>query len=266
MHLHIAYHDRAAPNEANTQWLFSNGAIKLKSNPTLCMTGPTGHTAGPTQLTIEPCEEGNPGQSFYFHNETFYPTTLVSQGSYSIGLPKLSATGSTWPGDAVYAFHAMGSWITPCNPLNEAQLITFNQVNGSAGLIQSPQGLCLSGKCLTEKIGCAPVPFVDCDATDTNQLFLFNSTHQSIQHQDSEMCLSLLSGFVSCDLLSRLSPHSTCSSRSLRSPTAPMCTAPRGISSRTALCPTPCQAGVSPATCPRRLPPWLSSTSLAMAS
>jgi hypothetical protein len=104
VHIRVACHDRAAPNEANTQWLFSNGAIKLKSNPTLCMTGPTGHTAGPTQLTIEPCEEGNPGQSFFFHNETFYPTTLVSQGSYTIGLPKLSATGSTWPGDGVYAF------------------------------------------------------------------------------------------------------------------------------------------------------------------
>jgi hypothetical protein len=185
-----------APNQANTQWQFGDGKIRLTSNPALCMTGPTKPTVGPHQFTVELCDDSNPGQSFYFHNETVYPTTIVSQGSYSLGLVQFSFTGSSWPGDGIFAFHSSGAWVTPCDVTNAAQQLTFLGFNDTAGVIQTPQGLCLSGKCITEKLGCLPVPFVACDESDSDQLFLHNKTTNAFIHPGSNLCLGLLSGLV----------------------------------------------------------------------
>ena len=86
-----------APNQANTQWLFVDGTLRLQSNPQLCMTGIDAAHHGlfvSAPVTVESCQTGNPAQQFQFSNMTsFYPYAFLSQGAYVFGpVAQVSAT------------------------------------------------------------------------------------------------------------------------------------------------------------------------------
>jgi hypothetical protein len=199
--------------------VFANdGSIRIKGNPSLCFAGPREYKEGYHQLTIEACVAGDPFQSFYFRNESFYPTALMSQGANYI----TNLFNQLNVGTPIVAISSFGAWISPCDTRNVAQNITFTAgSSGGPGLLQSSQNLCLSGKCeILDELGCAPVKVVPCDPSDASQLYQYSESKQVFVSEDSGLCLGVLEGTV---CLSRASYHRilcSCSAKRSRSSTA----------------------------------------------
>ena len=154
------------------------------------MTGPSHMVLGPVKMQVSTCEAGSPFQQFYFYNESFYPSTLVSQGAYSLQL-LLSENAMEIP---IVAIHPFGGGITMCDSNNLAQNIAFNGTADAPGLLRTPQNLCLSGKCDDKVLGCTPLHVVECNAQDPDQLFLYVSSNGSFVNANNQMCLGLLAG------------------------------------------------------------------------
>ena len=68
--------------------------------------------------------------------------------------------------------------------------------------MQTPQGICISGRCDDHVLGCAPLHVAQCDASDADQLFYYFRNNGSLVGAKNHLCLGLLAGIV-CNVLSR---------------------------------------------------------------
>ena len=182
---------RLAPNQANSQWNLSNGTISLISNPSLCMTGPTNPTAQPYAVTVELCTPGNPAQQFTYQGDSQYPFMSVFQGTYALG----SNGGGEFPGTQMYLYPStVGTGIQSCDSGNTAEQFTFTGSGSTAGLLKNSDGQCVYGYCTDLSNGCAPMPFVPCNQSDSNQLFTYSNEY--FVNQNNGLCIDLWAGTV----------------------------------------------------------------------
>lgn len=175
----------AAPNAGNTQWNWTSaGQIQLASNPSLCMTGPkaTEQTAFP--LTLEKCTANNTAQAFSYVNSTTDPYVTVMQG--------LSVVGTS--GNSLVLFPPNnGAGLFPCNSSSLEQNIVFTGGGGIPGQLRNALDQCISGRC--DSPACYPVPFVQCDNSDTTQLWVHDFENAFVNAASGD-CLDAYNGVV----------------------------------------------------------------------
>ena len=129
----------------------------------------------------------------------------ITQGSYSLAL-LLSEDAIESP---LMAIHPTGAGLTQCDATNIAQRMSFTGASALAwlhvigagnaitpGLLQTPQGICISGRCDDHELGCSPLHVAECDASDADQLFFYFNNNGSFVNAKNHMCLGLLAGIV----------------------------------------------------------------------
>jgi hypothetical protein len=174
------------PNTANNEWTFDQGLIRLKSNPTLCITGPDApfdSLSPPAVLAL--CNASSVAQQFTITNSSQYPFATISQGSFVLG----TQNQDTSPASAIVFTPTVGTFITGCNSGSQAQHITYTGNSSAPGQLQALNNMCVSGACDDFSSGCAPLQLVECDASDRLQLFYYTTTNSSFENVVTGLCL-----------------------------------------------------------------------------
>ena len=175
------------PNDANTQWSFnSDGTIRIKSNPTLCMTGTTKPFKVAYLVTIERCTSGNAAQQFSYTNSTQYPFSTVSQGSNIV-----ATTGS----NIILTAGVSGTALALCNEQSSTDRFTFTGTGNTPGQLVDGQGQCVDGSCQ-----CYPLSVAACNTSDTNQLWTYTSG-KAFVNSASGQCLDVKNNKVALNTI-----------------------------------------------------------------
>eukprot|EP00042_Codosiga_hollandica_P038562 m.314848 g.314848 ORF g.314848 m.314848 type:complete len:940 (+) comp55423_c0_seq3:52-2871(+) len=177
-----------APNEANSEWLFRDGMIILKSNPSLCVAGTSidyGIMSAPATLAL--CNPNDSTQQFQFANSTSYPFTTVTQNKFVLGVQN----GDSDPDSPVILIPTTGTFVRTCSASDPSQKIQFTGTSTASGQLQAEQNMCITGYCTNFTAGCAPLALVPCDSNDPYQFFFFTSSNSSFQNQVTRLCMDL---------------------------------------------------------------------------
>jgi hypothetical protein len=205
------------PNQDNNQWLFQNGMIKLKSNPTLCMSGTSpGNFSMFPWTVLAYCNSSDPSQQFQFVNSTVYPFASIFQNDYILS----TENSDTDPDTAVNFIAVTATFINNCNSNDPNQQIQFTGSSSVPGQLQAANNKCISGMsrlvyftimndaqlmlllypsaaCNDHTNGCMPLPLVPCNANDTSQLFTYTSYNSSFENVANGLCLDVWNDEVS---------------------------------------------------------------------
>jgi hypothetical protein len=100
----------------------------------------------------------------------------------------------TDPDTPVLLYQSSGIFMRPCDNDDEAQQIQYTGSQTIPGMLQTPQGLCISGKCTDPLTNCAPLQLIPCDASNQDLYFQYQSANNSIRSVSTDRCLSLWAG------------------------------------------------------------------------
>lgn len=137
----------------------------MKSNPTLCLTGPQGPLSN--SVTIEKCLAGNALQQFTFVDSILYPYSTIFQGDKAIGVAGNSV---------IFEIEESSTQLTACDSSKETQHISYTGSSSAPGQLKVAGNRCVSGACSSGS-GCYPMPFVPCNSSDDSQLFQLTSSN-----------------------------------------------------------------------------------------